>query len=220
MSGKFIVIDGIDGSGKTTQIELLANYFSEKDLPYQTINFPRYEHNLYGKLIRRYLKGEFGSRSSVNPYLVALAYAGDRTLVKPQIKEWLNQRKVVIANRYVSSSKAHLGANISSEQREEFMRWVDELEYQINGIPKPNLTILLDVDPKVGQKNALDKDEPDMHEKSIEHESEASKIYLELSQAEENWVVLDCMENGEMRSKEDIHQEVMEILSRRLLLAD
>lgn len=214
--GKLVVIEGIDGSGKTTQIELLTKYFSERDFPYQTISFPRYEHNLYGKLIRRYLRGELGSRSLVNPYLVALAYAGDRVLAKPQIGEWLKGGKVVIANRYVSSSKAHLGANISSEQRAEFMRWVDELEYQTHRIPKPDLTILLNVDPLVGQKNALKDHKVDIHEKSIEHEQEASKIYLELSQAEENWVVLDCMEDGKMKSKEEIHKEILTLLINKI----
>ena len=136
MSGKLIVIDGIDGSGKTTQIELLTKYFSERDFPYQTISFPRYEHNLYGKLIRRYLGGEFGSISQVNPYLVALAYAGDRALVKSLIEEWLRGGKVVIVNRYVSSSKAHLGANLPEEKREEFFTWLDDLEYKTNNIPK------------------------------------------------------------------------------------
>lgn len=214
--GFFIVFEGIDGSGKTTQIELLTKYFSESDFPYQTISFPRYEHNLYGKLIRRYLRGELGSRSLVNPYLVALAYAGDRTLAKEQINKWLGEGKIVIANRYVSSSKAHLGANLDEEKRAEFMRWVDELEYQTHGIPKPDLTILLNVDPLVGQKNASKDHKVDIHEKSIEHESEASKIYLELSRTEENWVVLDCMEDNQMKSPEEIQSDIRQIVNKKL----
>ncbi|MBI2018860.1 thymidylate kinase [Candidatus Daviesbacteria bacterium] len=217
MSGKLIVIDGIDGSGKTTQIELLIKYFSERDFPYQTISFPRYEHNLYGKLIRRYLAGEFGSISQVNPYLVALAYAGDRALAKPLIEEWLRGGKVVIINRYVSSSKAHLGANLPEEKREEFFKWLDDLEYKTNNIPKEDFTILLDVDPKIGQQNVQKDHRVDLHESNIEHEQKAAKIYFELSQAEENWVVIDCMENGKMRPKEQIHQEIVKSLSSYLI---
>ncbi len=216
MNGKLIVIDGIDGSGKTTQIELLKKYFASQGriLEVKVISFPRYEDNLYGKLIRRYLEGEFGTTTQVNPYLVALAYAGDRVLAKPQVEAWLNKGKVVIANRYVSSSKAHLGAHLPGEhyQREEFMSWIDQLEYQTNGLPKPDLTILLNVDPKIGQKNVAGKHK-DIHEQDIQHLSEAAKIYLELSQAEENWQVVNCMEGDKMQTKEKIHQKITAILN-------
>ncbi len=212
--GFLLVIDGIDGSGKTTQIELLKQYLASQGqaLQVEVINFPRYEDNLYGKLIKRYLEGEFGE---VNPYLIAPVFAGDRFLAKPLIESWLNEGKVVIANRYVSSSKAHLGANMDEVKKEEFMEWIDQLEYQTNGMPKPDFTILLKVDPKVGQKNALADHQVDMHEQSIEHEQKASKIYFEMSQAEENWEVLDCMENGKMKSKEDIHKEIVKIISAK-----
>lgn len=214
--GKLIVIDGIDGSGKTTQIEFLKQYLASQGLALQVISFPRYEDNLYGRLVKRYLEGEFGSIKDVNPYLMALAYAGDRALAKDQIKDWLQSGKLVIANRYVSASKAHLGANWPEEKREEFMNWLDELEYKTNGMPKEDLTILLNVDPKVGQKNVADKHQPDIHEENLRHLEEANKIYLELSKKEKNWVVINCMINGQMRSMEDIHQEITKILSDKL----
>ncbi len=213
--GKLIVIDGIDGSGKTTQIELLRQYLASQGptLQVEVINFPRYEDNEYGKLIRRYLEGEFGSIKDVNPYLVALAFAGDRVLAKPLIENWLNERKIVIANRYVSSSKAHLGANLPEYERENFMEWIDQLEFQTNGMPKPNLSILLNIDPAVGQKNALIKNSPDIHEKDLTHGEKAAKIYLELSKSEENWVVVNCMIDDKMRPKEDIQKDITSILN-------
>lgn len=214
--GKLVVIDGIDGSGKTTQIELLKQYLASQGPTLQVINFPRYEDNLYSGLIRRYLEGEFGTIHEASPYLMALAYAGDRALAKPLIESWLNAGKVVIANRYVSSSKAHLGANLPDDKREEFLRWLDELEYETNGMPKPDLTILLKVDPKIGQQNVQADHKVDMHEKSIKHEEKAAKIYFELSKAEENWVVLDCMKDGQMKSKEEIHQEIIKIIEKVL----
>ncbi len=217
--GKLIVIDGIDGSGKTTQSELLKQYLASQGptLQVEVINFPRYEDNLYGKLIKRYLEGELGNINEVNPYLMALAYAGDRVLAKPLIESWLNNGKLVIANRYVSSSKAHLGANLDDGKREEFIRWLDELEYQINGMPKPNRTILLSVDPKIGQENALKDHQVDMHEKSLEHEEKAAKIYLKISKMEENWVVVNCMDGDKMKPILEIHQEILKILNEKLI---
>ena len=117
--GKLIVIDGIDGSGKTTQIELLRQYLASQGETLQVISFPRYGENIYVDLIKRYLEGEFGSIDQVDPYLMALAFVGDRALAKPLMDEWLAAGKLVIANRYVSSSKAHMGANLPEEKREE-----------------------------------------------------------------------------------------------------
>lgn len=210
--GSLIIIEGIDGSGKTTQIDLLKKYLDGKNIAYEAISFPRYGENLYGKLVRRYLSGEFGSIDKVNPYLVSLAYAGDRLLAKPLIEAWLNEGKIVIANRYVSSSIAHLGANLPEGTREGFMRWVDELEYKTNKLPKENLTILLNVDPHIGQKN-VQGGEADIHEDNLPHLEEAAKIYLELSKSEQNWKVINCMEDGRMRSQEEIHKDLAVILT-------
>lgn len=211
-TGKLIVIEGIDGSGKTTQIELLKQALGSQGLALQVISFPRYEDNEYGKLVKRYLEGEFGSINEVNPYLMSLAYAGDRVLAKPLIEKWLNEGKLVLTNRYVSSSKAHMGANLPEEKRAEFFNWLDVLEYETNKIPRENLTVLLTVDPEVGQKNVQAVHRSDIHEDNLKHLEEANGIYLELSRAEPNWEVINCMENGQMRSKEDIHQEIMQIL--------
>lgn len=209
--GKLIVIDGIDGSGKTTQIELLKKHLARKASPFEAISFPRYEDNLYGKLIRRYLEGEFGDIKDVNPYLMSLAYAGDRLFAKPLIEKWLHDEKLVIANRYVSSNKAHQGANLPDNEKEKYFEWLDELEYKTNGLPKEDLTILLQVDPKIGQQNVQIKHVPDLHENDLNHLKKANKIYLELAK-QKNWAVVNCMRDGKMRSKEDIHKDILTIL--------
>lgn len=214
--GIFLVIEGIDGSGKSIQIELLREYYSEKKVPFEIISFPRYKDNLYGKLIRRYLEGEFGDIGEVNPYLLALAYAGDRMLAKSTIEGWLNKGKVVIANRYTFSSKAHMGANISKDKREEFLKWLDDLEYGTNRLPKPDLTILLDVDSEIGQKNARQHKLRDIHEQNLVHLKNASQLYLRLSKTEPNWVVVNCMEGGKMRPIEDIHKDIVRIMNQEL----
>lgn len=177
----------------------------------EAISFPRYEENVYGKLIKRYLEGEFGTLRDIDPHFPALAYAGDRFLAKPKIITWLAEGKLVIANRYVSASKAHLGANLPEEKRQEFFKWLDEVEYRINGIPKEDQTILLVVEPKVGQQNVLKKDHHDIHEENLNHLEKANKIYLQLAK-KENWQVVDCMEDGKMKDKEKIQQEILEIL--------
>lgn len=216
MKSKLLVFEGIDGSGKTTQIQLLEKYLQEKNITFEIISFPRYEDNTYGKLIRKYLNGEMGELKKIDPYLIAPSYAGDRLLAKPLIENWLNEGKLVIANRYISSSKAHLGANLVEEKREEFMRWLDQLEYQTNGIPRSDLNILLNVDPKTGHIN-VQGGQKDIHEDNLNHLEEASKIYLELSKGEDNWKVVDCMEGAKMKDKEAIHKSVVEILGPYLL---
>lgn len=209
-NGKLIVIDGIDGSGKTTQVELLVKYLQEKDISFEVISFPRYEDNLYGKLIKRYLEGEFGD--NVSPYLMALAFAGDRVLAKEQIQKWLDEGKVVITNRYVSASKAHMGANLPEGIREEFFKWLDELEYQTNGLPKEDLTILLSVDPEIAQNNVAGGG-PDIHEESLNHLQEAAEIYLQLAQTDSSWKVIECSKAGKMRDKEDINRDILNTLN-------
>ncbi|MCL5784813.1 MAG: dTMP kinase [Patescibacteria group bacterium] len=213
--GQLIVIDGIDGSGKTTQVNLLAEYLEQQKIPHEVISFPRYQDNIYGRLIKRYLEGEFGEISQVNPYLMALAYAGDRALAKPEIEKWLEEGKVVLANRYVSASFAHMSANLPEEKRQEFIDWLEDLEYRTNGMPKEDLTILLKVDPEAGQKNVFVKNQPDIHEDNLKHLEEASKIYLSLAKKENNWYVVNCMKDGQMRSPQDIHQELVEIWEKQ-----
>lgn len=205
--GLLIVFEGIDGSGKTTQIKLLSQELKTKKIPFEVISFPQYDKNEYADKIESYLKGE----QSYDSYSIAKAYASDRKTARNKIKNWLEHGKLVIANRYVSSSKAHLGANMPEDKREKFIQWLDELEYQENGMPKEDLTILLQVNPEIAQKNA---GEHDIHEENLNHLQKANEIFLKLSQ-KEDWVVINCMQNGQMRSKEDINRGIMEILSRR-----
>jgi dTMP kinase len=216
MTGKLIVIEGIDGSGKTTQTNLLSEYLKVKNIPHEIINFPRYEDNLYGKLIRRYLEGEFGGIDKVDPHLMSLAYAGDRALAKPLIENWLNEGKLVIANRYNPSNKAHMSAHLPQDQREEFMSWLDQLEFETNKIPKGDLNLFLDVTPKVAQSNVRGE-HTDIHEQNLAHLEAAYQIYVELSKSEDNWKVVECMEGESLKVIDVIHQKIVEILEPILL---
>ncbi len=211
--GSLIVIEGIDGSGKTTQIELLRKALASQGEAWEAISFPRYEDNIYGKLVKRYLEGEFGTIKEVNPYLLACVYAGDRLLAEPQIKKWLSEGKIVLVNRYVASSKAHLGANLPESSREEFFIWLERLEYETHGMPKEDLTFLLQVDPAQGQKNVLKSHLSDIHEESLIHLKKANQIFLELAEKEKNWQIIDCMDGKRMRSPEAIHKQITACLA-------
>ena len=198
--GLLIVIDGIDGSGKATQVELL-----EKEIDCVIFDFPRYEDSIYGALIKRYLNGEFGNE--VSPYLVSLPFAMDRLLAKQEIEKALQEGKIVLCNRYTASNKAHMGANLSESKREEFINWLDKIEYETNMLPKPDLTIFLNVPPQIGQRNISNRD---IHEKNIKHLLEANKIYQELAK-EPGWVTIECTENGQMKTPEEIHMELLSV---------
>lgn len=215
-SGKLIVIDGIDGSGKTTQINLFSKYLKEKDIDFEVISFPQYGKNIYADKIEEYLAGRLGNLDEVDPKKIAQLYADDRKQAKDLIKSWIDNGKLVISNRFISASKAHLGANITEDKREAFFKWLDELEYINNGLPKEDLTILLDIDPKVGQKNVLVKIRPDIHEYNLEHLKEARKIYLQLAKLNSNWLIINCMENGKMKSSRKVHQELIKVLDKAI----
>lgn len=220
--GHFIVIDGADGSGKATQVRMLQRKLQMKDHPHHIIAFPRYTGNPYGMLIGRYLKGEFGQLDEVNTFLVSLAYAGDRFLAKPMIQGWLNDGELVIADRYASSNKAYMSAKLPRDQRQEFIDWLDDLEYNINGIPREELVIFLYLPPKQGKKllvkrkskDALNEQNNDIHERNEKYQEESIKQYMHLAK-EENWIVVNCLnDQGEMRTRDDIHKEIWNTIKK------
>jgi dTMP kinase len=224
--GKFVVIDGTDGSGKGTQVELLKQKLKILKTPFEVIDFPRYEDNDYGRLVGRYLKGDFGPMESLNPYLVALPYAGDRALAKPLIEKWLAQGKLVIANRYVPSNKAFSAARMSPKEGREFIDWDDQLEYETNKIPREDLVLLLYVDPKVIQQNVDQKEvrgymgqkARDIHEANFAYQKKVAKTYLQLAESENHWHVVQCMQGKTMRTREEIHEEILQALKDKKMI--
>lgn len=224
--GHFIVVEGTDGSGKATQVRLLRRKLQTMDFPHKVVEFPRYSNNPYGKLIGSYLRGEFGKKEQANSFLLSLAYAGDRFLAKPEILTWLHEGFLVIADRYTPSNKAYMAAKLPKESRKEFIDWLDDLEYNVNGIPREELTIFLYVDPLVSQSNAKKRggktigvaEKHDIHESDLEFQKESSMLYLQLSKDEPNWVVIDCVKNGAMRTTEEIHEDVLSVLKRKKIL--
>src|SRR5579862_9364677 len=140
--GKLIAIEGIDGSGKRTQLDLLAQALEARGLEAYRISFPRYE-SLFGKLVGEYLNGDFGPMEAVDPHLSAVLYAGDRMEAKPAIQAALSSGKIVLADRYIASNLAHQSARVPAERREEFIGWVKRLEYGAYALPVEDLVVYL-----------------------------------------------------------------------------
>ncbi|AKM82562.1 TPA: thymidylate kinase [Candidatus Berkelbacteria bacterium] len=225
MKGKFIVIEGTDGSGKGTQVKLLIDHLKKKKKKVFLADFPRYE-TFFGKMVGRYLNGEFGDVKQASPYLVSLTYAMDRAGAKNDIEKHLKMGHHVIANRYTFSNMAHQSANLPPKERKKYIKWNEELEYVANGIPKEDLIVFLHVPTKFTQ-DLVDKKEKrnytskkrDIHEANKDHLFEAEKQYLWLSKHYSHVRRLNCInKKGELRTIEDIHQEIIALLQNEKLI--
>ena len=142
----FIVLEGLDGAGKSTQIRMLRQLFADRGVESEYVHFPRFDSPVYGQLIARFLRGEFGGVQEVDPYLVALIFAGDRADAAPQIRQWLAEGKAVVLDRYVYSNVAFQCAKLSSEEeRRALKRWILDTEYGYYRLPRPDVSLFLDV---------------------------------------------------------------------------
>jgi dTMP kinase len=220
--GKFIVLEGIDGSGKRTQIEALAREFSRRGMALSQIGFPNYG-GFFGKLVARFLNGEFGPLAAVDPHFSALLYAGDRLESKPAIESALAAGKIVLGDRYVASNLAHQGARMPREKRSEFLAWLKQLEYQVHALPAEDLVIYLRLPVAqahrlVGQKGAREytKSRRDLQEADVAHLEAASQVYDELAR-QPNWVTIECSDgaSGALRQPAEIHAEIVAAVEAR-----
>ncbi|MCD6232960.1 dTMP kinase [bacterium] len=221
--GKFIVFEGIDGSGKATQTKLLVERLKQKGYKVSMIDFPQYGSKSVG-LVEEYLKGKYGSSEDVGPYRASLFYACDRYDGSFKIREWLKQGRVVVADRYIGSNIAHQGGKIKSKQgRKKFLKWLYNLEYKIFAIPKPDITLILKTSPslakkmatritdkrKIRKRNYLGKKRRDIHEKSLRHLSNAFRAYLEAAEEfPKDFQIIECLENKKLLPPPTIHQKV------------
>jgi dTMP kinase len=211
-SGKFIVIDGTDGSGKTTQLQLLVSKLSAEHYDVEIADFPQYNTKSAG-MVEEYLSGKYGGADDVNPYAASIFYAVDRFDASVQIREWLKQGKIVISNRYISASFAHQGGKIENPlERKLFFDWLSEIEYKIFNIPKPDLSLILHVEAEISQKLAKDRQREDwkgktkdIHEDNLQHLKKAEQAYLDIAQNLPDFRLIKCTRNGEIMSREDIH---------------
>jgi dTMP kinase len=220
--GKLIVLEGIDGSGKHTQLEMLARAMRERGVAHATIDFPRYD-GFFGKMVAQYLNGEFGTLAEVDAHFSALLFAGDRLENKRQLENFLEDGKLVLADRYIASNLAHQGARVTPRKLTEFLRWLERLEHGVYGLPREDLVIYLRLPAAraqklVGQKRArgYTRRRRDLQEANLAHLQAATKIFERLAR-QRNWATVDCMEGqNELRQPGAIHREIMAILQARV----
>ncbi len=217
MAGKLIVIEGLDGSGKATQTKNLYNYLKENNQDVVTVTFPDYDSPA-SALVKMYLNSEFGDDpNAVNAYSASAFYAVDR--VASFIKNWkkdYDSGKTILCDRYATSNIIYQMSKVPENQRDSFIEWQYDFEYNKLGLPAPDQVIYLDVEPEVSQKLMLkryqgDESKKDLHEKNVDFLLNCRENALYAAQ-KLNWNVISCTKDGEMKSIEEIFQEILNTL--------
>jgi dTMP kinase len=207
VGGKFIVIEGTDGSGKTVQFERFILAIPE-GIKFGTLDFPRYsEPSSY--FVQKYLKGTYGG--DIGPHAAAIFYALDRFDARLKVKQWFDEERLVIANRYVASNMAYQGAKFENrEDREEFYRWLYNLEYDVLGVPKPDLNIVLHVPAEVAETLITKRGgKRDIHEADLDYQKRAEEAYLDIAKLfPDDFTVIECAPGGKLLSIDEIHKKV------------
>ena len=211
--GKLIIIEGTDGSGKSTQFRLLSQKLSENNVSFKHVVFPRYSEES-SALIRMYLGGQFGTKpGDVNAYAATTFFAVDRfASYKTEWEDWYLNDGVVLSDRYTTSNAVHQASKLGDGEREAFLDWLYEFEYQKMGLPKPDLVLYLDVPTDFTQKLLRHREQDtntkaDIHEQDGEYLAkcrQAGRAAADYS----GWTVISCVKDGNMRTIEDIHQEI------------
>lgn len=221
----FIVLEGTDGSGKTTQFRKLVFKLRRKGYETAAFDFPQYaKPSSY--FVKEYLNGRYGGWREVGPYKASVFYALDRFDVGKKIRERLKDGEIVVSNRYVASNMGHQGAKIGNRAcRRKFFRWLHQFEYEILGIPKPDLTIVLHVPAGVAQR-LIDKKgareyvggvRRDVHEADIKHLRRAEVTYLDMVKIfSRDFLLVECMERGRLLSPETVHERIWQAVKKRL----
>jgi len=227
---KLFVIEGVDGAGKSTQIKLLKDYLIRKGYSCEYLHFPRTDAPYFGELIARFLRGEFGSLNDVDPYIVAMIYAGDRKDASDMISNWLKEGKIVLLDRYTYSNIAYQCAKLNEiASQNNLMKWILSLEFEHFAIPKPDLNIFLDVpftftekkllNTRIGSDRSYLNGSRDIHEESLGFQKKVRDLYLKVAKTDSRLAVVNCSNTkGEMLSPNEIFGLIMEILTYKKLI--
>lgn len=221
---RFIVIEGLDGSGKSTQLKLLQQRLEERSISFRYLHFPRLEEGIYGKLVARFLRGEMGPIDRVDPYLVALIYAGDRADAADQIRKWMDEGHLVIADRYVYSNVAFQCAKVSDRaERDRLRDWILEFEFGYHALPRPDINLFLNVplsftrEKLFGERKGDDRTylrgERDIHEEDLDFQEKVRQNYLSLRDHVNDLVLIRCEDHsGQMLEPADISDLILDNL--------
>ena len=219
MAGKFIVIEGLDGSGKATQTEILRKYFEENGETVKKLTFPDYD-NESSALVKMYLGGEFGDNpDDVNAYAAAAFYTVDR--IASYLKFWKEDYEngsVILADRYATSNIIYQMSKLPESEWDSYIDFQQDFEYSKIKVPEPDLIIYLDVEPEVSQKllssrYSGDESKKDLHEKNLNFLLSCRKSALYASERL-GWIKISCTKDGEMRSIEDISADILKVINK------
>jgi dTMP kinase len=215
-TGKLIALEGIDGSGKRTQLELLEQALSARGHSVYSTGFPQYD-SWFGKIVGQFLDGVFGPLERVDPRFTAMLYAGDRFEAKPRLEAALELGKVVLCDRYIGSNLAHQTARMPATERADFLTWIEHLEYEIYDLPRETLVLYLRVPPHEAQSLVSRKsarsytaEKQDLQEASLLHLQDAAEMYDMLSRRSP-WATVQCFDplRKSVRPPQEIAEEVL-----------
>lgn len=219
----FIVLEGLDGAGKSTQIKLLRQMLEARGVATEYLHFPRYDAPVFGELIARFLRGDLGTMEEVNPYLVALIFACDRADAAEAMRSALAEGKYLIVDRYVYSNVGFQCAKLPAGERKELKDWILKLEYERNGLPRPDVNIFLDVPLKFiesrlgAARTGDDRDylmgAADIHEASLDLQRAVREVYLDAAKEDASLKIIDCSgTNGDMATPEAIFERIRPVI--------
>ncbi|MEK7509704.1 MAG: thymidylate kinase [Patescibacteria group bacterium] len=220
MRGKLIVVDGSDGVGKATQTKLLVKRLKKAGKRIETLDFPQYKADFFGHFIKEALSGKHGDFISMNPYLVSIAYAADRWESKAKLEKWLAEGATVVLDRYVSSNQMHQGGKIkSSKARTSFLKWLDIMEHEVFGLPRPDLIIFLHVPVALSIKLMRGRSrKKDLAERNAKHLERSQASAFRLIKRHGNWKKIECTDGENILPREAIHEEMYNVVKKFLKL--
>jgi len=221
--GVLIELEGIDGSGKGTQAQRLVKRLTDEGWSVELFSFPRYTETAFGKIVGDFLNGRFGSLEEVDPFVAALFYAGDRFESRRLLKAALDKTDVVVCDRYVASNVAHQAAKLeNAEQQAELIEWVERLEFDVFGLPRPDLVLLLDVPVEVSQQLIAHKEKrsytdrkADLQEANLSYLEKVRRLYHQLAQRPQ-WRLVECVKQNQLLSVDAVHELLWQEVSRLL----
>lgn len=227
IKGKLIVIDGIDGSGKSTQVDILFNHLKKEGFKVKKVDFPEYYHNFFGDFIGQCLSDRSYNWLNIHPKIASIVYACDRWESSGQINKWLSSGYMVIANRYVSSNQIHQGGKIKKQKdREDFMSWLEKMEYGAFKIPKPDIVFYLSLPLNIVLELLKERDskenrsylkkKKDVHEENLDFLINSRKSAMKLLKEKKNFIKIDCSRKGSILSREEIGQIVFNKLKNNI----
>ena len=222
--GKLFVIDGTDGSGKQTQFQKLQERLDKEGIEYKTVSFPNYD-SPSSSLVKMYLSGQFGENAKdVSPYIASTFYAADRyATYKKDLEEYYNNGGLILADRYTTANMVHQAGKISDEkEREKFLDWLWDFEFNLYGLPVPTEAFFLNMPPEYAFKlmeNRKNKftheDKKDIHERDKNHIIDSYNAACSLVD-KYNWYEVKCVKENKLRTIEDIHEEIYNEIKKHI----